>query len=288
LEKSFIGFISIRSLDLIVLRSKMKCLFLLSLVLFVVTTFSQDVPYLRSKEGAEISVASGSNGPSRSPARKHTPRPSRSPTPKRTPNPTLDPLSQLQHEVAKLQTQVAALQLQVPPGTIIAFAGLSDKIPAGWLLCDGHEVPKELYSKLYVVIGDQFDVASSSSFFKLPNLSGRVIIGSTAAKTVYGGSESVEFQITEANMPPHDHSGHTSTGNPMFYRLVNPHNPDTGIPSTAANHIDGWYGGAFVDHTDDQYPGSVHTHSVPAQGGGQPVSVQTMMPFTNVPYIIKF
>ena len=66
-------------------------------------------------------------------------------------------------------------------GEIKMWAG--DTIPDGWLLCDGSEVSKTTYPNLYEAIGDLWGVPSSSSNFKLPNLTGRVPVGYNAADT---------------------------------------------------------------------------------------------------------
>lgn len=66
-------------------------------------------------------------------------------------------------------------------GEIKMWAG--NEIPYGWLLCDGSEVSKTDYPELYGAIGDLWGVPSSSSNFKLPNLTGRVPVGYNAADT---------------------------------------------------------------------------------------------------------
>ena len=66
-------------------------------------------------------------------------------------------------------------------GEIKMWAG--DAIPYGWLLCDGSEVSKRDYPELYGAIGDLWGVPSSSSNFKLPNLTGRVPVGYNSADT---------------------------------------------------------------------------------------------------------
>ena len=58
-----------------------------------------------------------------------------------------------------------------------------NEIPYGWLLCDGSEVSKTDYPELYGAIGDLWGTPSSSSNFKLPNLTGRVPVGYNAADT---------------------------------------------------------------------------------------------------------
>lgn len=66
-------------------------------------------------------------------------------------------------------------------GEIKMWAG--DKIPYGWLLCDGSEVSKTKYPNLYAAIGDLWGTPSSSSNFKLPDLTGRVPVGYNSADT---------------------------------------------------------------------------------------------------------
>ena len=72
--------------------------------------------------------------------------------------------------------------------TVIGLAGeikmwAGDTIPDGWLLCDGSEVSKTDYPNLYAAIRDLWGTPSSSSNFKLPNLTGRVPVGYNSADT---------------------------------------------------------------------------------------------------------
>lgn len=60
-------------------------------------------------------------------------------------------------------------------GEIKMWAG--NTIPEGWLLCDGSEVSKTEYPRLFEAIGSLWGTPSSSSNFLLPNLKGRVPVG---------------------------------------------------------------------------------------------------------------
>ena len=60
-------------------------------------------------------------------------------------------------------------------GEIKMWAG--NTIPNGWLLCDGSEVSKTDYPKLYEAIRNSWGVPNSSSNFKLPDFTGRVPVG---------------------------------------------------------------------------------------------------------------
>lgn len=93
-------------------------------------------------------------------------------------------------------------------GEIKMWAG--DKIPDGWLLCDGSEVSKTKYPNLYAAIGDLWGVPNSSSNFKLPNLKGKVPVGYDSSDTDFGtvgktGGEK-EHTLKTSEMPSHSHT----------------------------------------------------------------------------------
>lgn len=64
-------------------------------------------------------------------------------------------------------------------GMIFAFAGNS--IPSGFLLCDGSQVSRTTYKKLFNVIGTTYGAGDGSTTFTLPNLIDRFLEGSSAA-----------------------------------------------------------------------------------------------------------
>ena len=67
----------------------------------------------------------------------------------------------------------------LPVGTIIAFAGNSN--PDGFALCNGGEVNRATYSRLFSVIGTTYGAGNGSTTFNLPNLIDRFIEGSSTA-----------------------------------------------------------------------------------------------------------
>lgn len=63
-----------------------------------------------------------------------------------------------------------------PIGTILAFAGNSDKIPAGWRLCNGDTLLVQGNEEIYNVIGDNWG-KSPNGYFRLPDLRGVFLRG---------------------------------------------------------------------------------------------------------------
>jgi microcystin-dependent protein len=71
-----------------------------------------------------------------------------------------------------------------PVGSIMPFAGIKDKIPTGWLLCNGDTISKEKYKRLYDVIGSSWGNGDGSTTFHLPKLQGMFLRGVDEAGTV--------------------------------------------------------------------------------------------------------
>ena len=76
---------------------------------------------------------------------------------------------------AKLDSEVATSI--IPPGSIIAFGGAGDAVPAGWLLCDGRIVSRTTYPRLFNYIGTYWGAGSDATTFRLPDLRGRFLRG---------------------------------------------------------------------------------------------------------------
>lgn len=72
----------------------------------------------------------------------------------------------------------ARANLQVEPvGTVFAFAGKI--IPAGYLPCNGSAVSRITYADLFAVIGEIYGAGDGSTTFNLPDLTDRVIQGTS-------------------------------------------------------------------------------------------------------------
>lgn len=74
-------------------------------------------------------------------------------------------------------SEIAHNAILFPPGLIAPFAGSADKVPAGWLLCDGSAVSRSDYANLYDAIGVNWGTGDGSTTFNLPDLRGMFLRG---------------------------------------------------------------------------------------------------------------
>lgn len=65
----------------------------------------------------------------------------------------------------------------VPTGVMLPFAGPSNKVPNGWLLCDGSAVSRTAYAALFGIIGTCWGVGDGATTFRLPDPRGRFLRG---------------------------------------------------------------------------------------------------------------
>lgn len=84
---------------------------------------------------------------------------------------------------------IEAYENPIPTGSIFPFAGIT--APEGFLLCNGQEVSRFTYAKLYEVIGDTYGAGDGETTFDLPNLIDRFI----------EGTESNVGQTLDAGLP---------------------------------------------------------------------------------------
>lgn len=109
---------------------------------------------------------------------------------------------------SSIQTQFNALEA-FPKGMISPFGGSS--APTGWLLCDGAAVSRTTYSGLFAVIGTTYGAGDTTSTFNVPDLLGRVPIGTgtgtgLTARTLGAKIGSESTTLTSSHIPQHNHT----------------------------------------------------------------------------------
>ncbi len=93
-------------------------------------------------------------------------------------------------------------QWWMPTGMVVPYAGAV--APDGWLLCQGQAVSRTTYAQLFSVIGTTYGSGDGSTTFNLPDMRGRVAVGSDANLGAAAGVQSVS--LTAAQNGPHNHT----------------------------------------------------------------------------------
>ncbi|MBX3381097.1 MAG: tail fiber protein [Phycisphaeraceae bacterium] len=114
-------------------------------------------------------------------------------------------------------------------GDLMLFAGNFE--PANWMFCDGRLLPVSEYGSLFNLIGNTYGGIGSASF-ALPDLRGRVIVGSGTGpgltpRTVAQSFGTETVSLTPAQMAAHNHSIQCASGSP------NSPNPEQRLPAVA-------------------------------------------------------
>lgn len=98
-------------------------------------------------------------------------------------------------------------------GSVYMYAG--NTAPSGFLLCDGSAVSRATYSALFDEIGTTYGTGDGTTTFNLPDLSGRVAIGTSSTHLLGGVGGEETHVLLSAEMPEHGHTvpshGHTNT-----------------------------------------------------------------------------
>jgi microcystin-dependent protein len=131
----------------------------------------------------------------------------------------------------------------------IILSGASGK--AGWLICNGAIVSRTTYAGLFTAIGSSFGDGDGSTSFGLPDLRGRVPIGTGAGAglnvTLGAMAGEAAHALSLAEIPSHNHGGATGTG------TSGTDSPDHAHSGTTA--------GDYPDHAHG-IPDSGHAHAV--------------------------
>ncbi len=204
-----------------------------------------------------------------------------------------------------------------PAGTIITTVATT--APSGWLFCNGQQVSRALYAKLFRAIGTKFGEGDGSSTFHLPDLRGRVIVGcddATYTIGVTGGQETYQLEVDD--LPSHTHTATTASSGSHTHTATtgsagahtHTHNA-TGSPyslttysgsNTMNSDVNGGsepdlYAGAVAlninsagAHTHDMTvtTDGAHTHAVTVDATGGNREISRMQPYLVLNYLIHY
>lgn len=158
----------------------------------------------------------------------------------------------------------------VPSGSIIAFGGAAAP-DAGWLLCDGSNVSRTTYARLFAAISTAYGTGDGGTTFGLPDLRDRVLLGKGSNNGTVGtetGSVAASSVITNAT---------NTTGTATTGSTTNSLSLTSGTFATSAK--DSATGSATTNVTN-----TGHTHSIPAL---TVPALTTTLPSSVVNFIIK-
>ena len=159
----------------------------------------------------------------------------------------------------------------VPVGSIVMYAKGAGDEPTGWLLCDGQAVSRTTYAGLFGAIGTVYGVGDGSTTFNLPDMRGRMPLGTNDAALPNGADGGLTTRnegdeggaethaLTEAELATHTHA---LTNGTSVYR----------------NTGGGQLGGTGFSQS---------TSNITAGNTGSGTAHENMSPFTVVNFLIK-
>ncbi|ADO67181.1 hypothetical protein crov148 [Cafeteria roenbergensis virus] len=168
-------------------------------------------------------------------------------------------------------------QLLIPVGTIFPFAGAN--APTGYLVCDGSDISRNTYARLFSIIANTYGPGNGETTFSLPDLRGRTLIGVGTGSGLtprnladIGGTETHTLTLNE--IPQHSHNVEVSN-------LVHKDgadtvgNPDaTGDELNLKNSISNTFtSGGINGRTNPNVASDAHNN---------------MQPFMTINYIIRY
>lgn len=91
---------------------------------------------------------------------------------------------------------IEAYKNPIPTGSVIPFAG--ENAPEGFLLCNGQEVSRVTYARLFNVIKEKFGAGDGVTTFQVPNLVEKFIEGteSSVGQTLNAGLPNISASFT--------------------------------------------------------------------------------------------
>jgi len=184
-----------------------------------------------------------------------------------------------------------------PVGTVLLWPGAT--APSGYLICNGSAVSRTTYSLLYTALGGSaspWGQGDGSTTFNLPDLRGRVPVGTSATYALAATGGEASHTLAVAEMPAHAHadSGHTHTDAGHGHTdSGHQHNLPGQTIMSAAGAAQGPYLGIAGNVTNVGYAqittgyASVQTgHAALANTGGG-ATHNNMQPYASLNYVIN-
>lgn len=124
-------------------------------------------------------------------------------------------------------------------GSVSAFA--MKKAPEGWLECDGREVSRTQYRKLFARIGFTFGEGNGDTTFNLPDLRGEFIRGFDNSShndsgRIFGSKQVDQMQTHSHKDPGHRHTGKISENGQHDHSKKDASNSSSGFASHSGEH----------------------------------------------------
>ena len=155
-----------------------------------------------------------------------------------------------------------------PAGTISVWAGAGDKIPEGWLACNGTAYSKTADSGKYAALATAIGTVwgGSGDNFNVPNFGARVLTGAAGGRPLGTRVGTTKVKLTKEQLPIHNHVYYDTTPNLKQKATIRAGCKDCSLQAYTAN-----------------VPDSFDTD--PAGGGEGHLTVQ---PSTAATFIIKY
>lgn len=189
----------------------------------------------------------------------------------------------------------------IPVGVVWPYAGivggsLKQKIPTGWLLCDGSAVLISKYSALYQKIGFTYGTASQPSLFRLPDIRGRMLLGYCNTTNTYSpnfgnasglqlavGSVGGEFthNLTTSELPSHNHGASITVSGDLKPAVSFLYSPGSGIEQDQE-------GGPNGPESAKNYITPILDVTASLAAVGDSLNHNTIPPYQVLNYIIKY